>query len=85
MVSKQEEIEKRLLSKVKSIRAWRNYPDIDPLSAEDDTKDILDFLHSKGVVIKGESHSYLSAYFTVEPLVLSDLSRAESKEVEGLN
>ena len=37
------------------------------------SKQILDYLHSQGVVIKGEtlggSHPHLANYFTVEPLV----------------
>ncbi len=53
-MSKQEEIERGLLSKIKSIRNWRHRPDIDPLSAEDDVGDILKYLHSEGVVLKVE-------------------------------
>ena len=47
-----EVIKEGLLSKVKSIRQWRFRPDIDPLSAEDDTDDILKWLHSQGAVLK---------------------------------
>ena len=50
-MTKQEEIREGLISKVKSIRAWATRGD-DPLSAEDDANDILNMLHSQGVVIK---------------------------------
>uniref|UniRef100_A0A6M3KXI2 Uncharacterized protein n=1 Tax=viral metagenome TaxID=1070528 RepID=A0A6M3KXI2_9ZZZZ len=54
-MSKQGEIEMALLSKVRSIRLWANSPN-DPLSAKDDTSDILRYLDSKGVVIKDSSY-----------------------------
>ena len=45
------DIREGLLSKIKSIHAWRN-SDEDPMTAEDDTDDILRWLHSQGVVKK---------------------------------
>ena len=51
-MTKQEKIREALLGKIKSIHSWRYYPGIGPLSAEDDTDDILECLHSQGAVIK---------------------------------
>ena len=50
-MDKREEIREGLLSKVRSIRNWRNRDD-DPLSAEDDTEDILNYLHRQGFVLR---------------------------------
>jgi len=67
-----EEIREGLLSKIKSIRNW-SQSGVDPLSAEDDTGDILKYLHDNDVVIKGESlgvsHPHLANYFTFKPLI----------------
>ena len=63
-----EDIREALLSKVKSIRAWHNNPE-DPLTAEDDTNDILTYLRSQGVAIKGEENKIYPGWFRFEPLV----------------
>ncbi|KKN74745.1 hypothetical protein LCGC14_0387870 [marine sediment metagenome] len=55
-MTKQEKIREGLISKVKSIRLWATNPE-DPLSVEDDADDILNFLHSQGVVIKVEDQT----------------------------
>jgi len=42
------------------------------------TSEILSYLHSQGVVVKGDSlgvsHPHLSAYYTVEPLIKEGLN-----------
>lgn len=81
-MTKQEEIREALMSKIKSIRLWRTRYD-EPLTVEDDAEDILNYLHSQGVVIKVESELTILAdkgkqiaglikeagYTAVEPLI----------------
>ncbi len=50
----QEEIREGLISKVKSIRQWAKRKD-DPLTVDDDADDIINYLHSQGVVLKVEN------------------------------
>ena len=69
MPSKQEEIRKALIFKVKSIRAWRNNLD-DPLSPEEDADDILRTLSSLGCVltVEGENRVVGGNYITPEAM-----------------
>lgn len=71
-LSREEQIREGLLSKVKSIRAWATRTG-DPLTAEDDTEDILKFLHNNDVVIKceglGATHPHLANYYAMELLI----------------
>ena len=51
--SRQDEIRNALIYKMKAVRVWTKSHE-DPLSAEDDADDILNYLSSQGVVLKVE-------------------------------
>ena len=67
--TKQEEIREGLLHKIEDIRKFASDPDNDPLTAEEQNYDILSYLHSRGVAIKGREHSSYVGNFEVEPLI----------------